>query len=170
MDLLAGDTRTPTFLARNPWGQVPAVELDDGRVLTQSNALLLHFGEGSSFIPTDPVDRAAMLAWMFWEQNSHEPFIAVRRFHVVYHGRDPADLDPALLTRGEAAFDRMNTALTDHDFLVGDDPTLADLALVAYTRLADQGGFDIERFPALPQWVADTEAAFGIAARRRPVV
>ena len=162
MNLAAGDTRTPEFLGINPWGQVPTAVLDDGRALTQSNALLLHFGEGSRFVPADPYDRARMTSWMFWEQNSHEPFIAVRRFRTLYLGHAPEELDPALFIRGEAALARMDEALTDHPFLLGDEPTLADLALVAYTRVAHEGGFHIPRFPALPRWVADVEQAFAI--------
>lgn len=164
MDLAAGDTRTAAFLSINPWGQVPTVVTDDGRALTQSNALLLHFGEGSRFVPADPYARAEMHAWMFWEQNSHEPFIAVRRYRLLYLRQPPEELDPALLTRGHAALARLEMAVSERPFLLGDQPTLADLALVAYTRVAPEGGFDLQPYAALRQWIARMEIAFGITA------
>ncbi len=160
MNLAAGDTRTPEFLGINPWGQVSTAVLDDGRALTQSNALLLHFGEGSRFVPADPYDRAEMHAWMFWKQNSHEPFIAVRRYRLIYLRQTPGELDPALLTRGYAALARLEAAVTEHPFLLGDQPTLADLALIAYTRVASEGGLDLEPYAAVRQWIGRVETTF----------
>ena len=93
-DVMVGASRTPEFLALNPAGQVPAVILDDGRPLAQSNAIILHLAEGSDLIPADPYDRARMLEWMFWEQYSHEPYVAVARFQVRYQGKPVADLEP----------------------------------------------------------------------------
>jgi len=161
--VLNGETRAPAFLALNPAGQVPLVVLADGRPLAQSNAILLYFAEGSALIPPDPYDRAKMLEWMFWEQYSHEPYVAVARFQVRYLGRSPADLDPKLVERARGALARLDAALTGRDFLVGETCTLADIALVAYTRLAPEGGLDLAPYPALAPWIARVEAAIGIA-------
>ena len=161
-DVMAGTTRTPAFLALNPAGQIPLVILPDGRPLSQSNALLLHFGEGTDLVPTDPYERARMLEWLFWEQNTHEPSIAVARFRMLLGGQTRDQLDPALLTRGEAALARMERALEGASFLLGEGLTLADIALVAYTRVAHEGGFDLSPFPAVRAWVARVEAALPI--------
>ena len=138
--VLGGETRTPEFLAMNPAGQVPLAVLDDDRPLAQSNAILLHFADGSDLIPADPYARAKMLEWLFWEQYSHEPYIAVARFQVLYLGKPVADLDSKLVERGHGALTRLDEALTVSPFLVGDGLTLADIALVAYTRMAGDGG------------------------------
>jgi glutathione S-transferase len=161
--VLDGTTRTPAFLALNPAGQVPLVVLDDGRPLAQSNAIILHLAEGSDLIPADPYLRARMLEWMFWEQYSHEPYVAVARFHVKYLGKSVAELDPKLVERGEAALARLETALGADAFLVGADLSLADVALVAYTRVAGEGGFDLARYPRVQAWVRRVEQALGIA-------
>ena len=162
LDVMSGRTRSPEYLALNPAGQVPLVVFDDGRTLAQSNAILLHFGEGSDLIPADPYDRARMLEWLFWEQYSHEPYIAVRRFQLQYLKRDPAQLDAILLERGDAALQRMELALAASDYLVDGWLSLADIALVAYTRLADTGGFDLGRYPAVQAWVARVERDLGL--------
>lgn len=162
-DILKGESRTPAYLALNPAGQVPTVILDDGRALAQSNAIILHFAEGSSLIPPDAYDRAKMLEWMFWEQYSHEPYIAVARFHVKYLGKPMADLEPRLVERGEAALQRMELGLAETPFLVGDGVTLADVAVVAYTRVAHEGGFSLDPYPAVKAWVARVEATLKIA-------
>lgn len=161
-DVMSGVTRTAEFLARNPAGQVPAVVLEDGRVLAQSNAILLYFGEGGPFIPADSYDRARMYEWLFWEQYSHEPYIAVVRFQRLLGGKRADEIEPRLMERGHAALARMEAALTGADWLVGDGPTLADLALVAYTRVAHEGDFDLSAYPAVQAWVARVERAFGI--------
>src|SRR3546814_215421 len=146
-DVMAGATRTAEFLALNPAGQVPTVVLDDGRPLAQSNAIVLHLAERSDLIPTDAYDRARMLEWMFWEQYSHEPYVAVARFQVRYQGRAVADLEPRLVERGRAALQRLEDGLAESPFLVGSSLTLADVALVAYTRLAHEGGFELADYP-----------------------
>ncbi|WGF88821.1 glutathione S-transferase family protein [Marinivivus vitaminiproducens] len=161
-DVLTGATRTPAFLALNPAGQVPVVVLEDGRTLAQSNAILLYFGEGSALVPADAYDRARMYGWLFWEQYSHEPYIAVRRFQMRYLGRKAEDLDPKLEERGHAALARMEDQLARTPFLVGGTPSLADIALVAYTRMADEGGFDLADYPSVQAWIGRTEAALGI--------
>ncbi|MDP1873373.1 glutathione S-transferase family protein [Phenylobacterium sp.] len=162
IDLLKGQTRAPEFMAINPAGQVPVVVLPDGRPLAQSNAIILHLAEGSDLIPADAYARARMLEWMFWEQYSHEPYVAVARFHVVYQGRAVADLDPKLVAKGEGALQRLEDGLADAQFLVGDQLSLADVALVAYTRLAGEGGFDLARYPKVQAWIARVETALPI--------
>jgi len=161
--VLKAETRTPEFLAMNPAGQVPLVLLDDGRPLAQSNAIILHLAEGSRLIPADAYERARMLEWMFWEQYSHEPYVAVARFHVHYLGKAVADLDPKLIERGNGALQRLEDGLKDADFLVGGALSLADVALVAYTRVAHEGGFDLAGYPRVQAWVARVEAGLGIA-------
>lgn len=161
-DVMFGATRSPAFLAVNPAGQVPAVVLEDGRTLAQSNAIIGYFGEGTAFVPDDPHDRARMYEWLFWEQYSHEPFIAVVRFQRLLAGKRADEIEPRLMERGHAALARMEAALAGTDWLVGAGPTLADLALVAYTRVAHEGDFDLSAYPAVRGWIGRVEAAFGI--------
>jgi glutathione S-transferase len=161
--VVAAQSRTPAFLAMNPAGQVPLAILDDGRPLAQSNAIILHLAEGSELIPADAYERARMLEWMFWEQYSHEPYIAVARFQIAYLGKTAADLDPKVMPRGEAALQRMEDGLTAA-FLVGEAVSLADVALVAYTRVAHEGGFDLSSYPKVQAWVGRVEKALNIPA------
>lgn len=162
VDILQGESRTPEFLAMNPAGQVPAVILEDGRALAQSNAIMLHLAEGSVLIPADPYLKAKMYEWLFWEQYSHEPYVAVARFQVAYMGKPVESLDGKLVERGHAALARLENGLSESGFLVGDRLTLADIALVAYTRVAHEGGFDLARYPAVKAWVDRVETALGI--------
>jgi glutathione S-transferase len=162
-DILNAETRTSEFLALNPAGQVPVVVLDDGRPLAQSNAILLHLAQGSDLIPADAYDRARMLEWLFWEQYSHEPYVAVARFQVRYTGKPVAELDPKLVARGASALKRLDDALAATPFLVGDRVSLADISLVAYTRVAHEGGFDLAGYPAVQAWVSRVESALAIA-------
>ncbi|MBC7769689.1 MAG: glutathione S-transferase family protein [Phycisphaerales bacterium] len=157
-----GATRTPEFLAINPAGQVPVAVLSDGRVLAQSNAIMLHLAERSELVPRDAYDRAKMFEWLFWEQYSHEPAIAVRIARKFFLGQSDAELDPALLSKGAAALARMELQLQQTPFLVGDAMTLADIALVAYTRYAHRGGFELRDYPAVKDWVARLESALGL--------
>jgi glutathione S-transferase len=161
--VVAAETRTPEFLALNPAGQVPMVVLDDGRPLAQSNAIILHLAEGSGLIPADAYERARMLEWMFWEQYSHEPYVAVARFQLAYLGKTLADLDPKVMPRGQAALQRMDDGLAHgRAFLVGETASLADVALVAYTRVAHEGGFDLAGYPRVQAWVGRVEQALNI--------
>ncbi|WP_419317740.1 glutathione S-transferase family protein [Caulobacter sp. ErkDOM-E] len=162
VDILQSQSRTPEFLALNPAGQVPAVILDDGRALAQSNAIMLHLAEGSALIPTDAFERAKMLEWLFWEQYSHEPYVAVARFQVSYLGKPVSELDAKLLERGNSALGRLETQLKQTPYLVGEQLTLADIALVAYTRVAHEGGFDLSLYPAVQAWISRVEAALGL--------
>lgn len=161
-DVTTGVTRSPQFLALNAAGQTPTIVLEDGRPLAQSNAIIVHMAEGTDLIPTDAFDRAKMFEWLFWEQYSHEPYIAVVRFRRAIAGQSKAEIEPRLMERGHAALARMEVGLTGRDWLVGEAVSLADLALVAYTRVAHEGDFDLEPYPAIRAWVGRVEEAFGI--------
>ncbi|MBI2262343.1 MAG: glutathione S-transferase family protein [Caulobacterales bacterium] len=161
-DVMSGATRSTDFLRLNPCGQVPAVMFGDGRTLAQSNAIIGFFGEGTPFVPADPWERAKMYEWLFWEQYSHEPYVAVVRFQRAFAGKAAAEIEPRLMERGHAALARMEAALADRDWLVGAGPTLADLALVAYTRVAHEGDFDLAPYVAVRGWIGRVEAAFAI--------
>ncbi|MEM6900916.1 MAG: glutathione S-transferase family protein [Pseudomonadota bacterium] len=164
IDILAGDTQTDAFLQINPVGQVPVARWPDGRTLAQSNAICLYFASStdSNLIPDDPFRRAQMESWLFWEQYSHETAIAVRRFHKHYLKEPDSEIDPALMEKGERALGILEMQLSYTEWLVGEQVSLADLCLVAYTRLAHEGGFDLVKFPAVKEWVARTEDALGI--------
>ena len=163
VDVMTGATRTPEFLAMNPAGQVPTVVLDDGRTLAQSNAIIVHLAEGSDLIPADAYDRARMFEWLFWEQYSHEPYVAVVRFQVAFLGKQPAEVEERLVQRGYAAIQRIEDGLAASAYLVGDRLSLADVACVAYTRVAHEGGFDQTSYPAVHGWISRVEAGLGIA-------
>ena len=158
VEVTSGLTRSAEFLAINPAGQVPALVLEDGRLLAQSNAILLHFGEGTPLVPAEAYERAKVYEWLFWEQYSHEPYVAVRRYLLAFLGKAPEETDPKLFERGSAALARLDAALQGRDWLVGETMTVADMACVAYTRLAHEGGFDLDRYPAVKAWVARCEA------------
>ncbi len=166
IDVTKGETRTPAFLAMNPAGQVPTVLLEDGRALAQSNAIILHLAEGSDLVPADAYQRAKMLEWLFWEQYNHEPTIAVIRFRVRFQKRPREELDPELIKRGEAALARLEQALSGRRYLVGEALSLADIALVAYTRMAGDGGFRLGDYPAMLGWIERLEAELPIKEPR----
>ena len=162
VDIMTGATHTPDYLAMNPAGQVPTVVLEDGRTLAQSNAIILHLAEGSALIPEDAYERAKMLEWLFWEQYSHEPAIAVARFRMKFLGQPREALDPKLVERGEAALARLELQLQQTPFLVGQALSLADVALAAYTRWAHEGGFELVSRPAIREWIGRVELALAI--------
>ncbi len=162
VDAFDGSTRTPEFLALNPSGQVPVLILADGRMLSQSNAMMLHLAEGGDLIPADSYQRAKMFEWLFWEQYSHEPQIAVRIARKHYFRQCDDELDPSLLPKGNAALARMELQLNETPFFAGDALSLADIALVAYTRRAHLGGYRLEDYPAVRRWVARVEELLGI--------
>jgi glutathione S-transferase len=161
IDIMKGESRTPEFLAFNPWGQVPTVVLDDGRALAQSAAIIRYLGRDSDLIPQDAFAAAKMDEWLFWEQYSHEPYVAVCRYHLVYLGKDVSELDPEKVRRGYLALDQMERRLRVARFLV-ETFSLADIALLAYTRLAHEGGFDLGRFPSVQRWITAAEAHLGL--------
>jgi len=162
VDTLKGETRTARFLKLNGAGQVPAVEFDDGRALAQSNAIIRYLARDSDLVPKDAFDAAKMDEWLFWEQYSHEPYVAVCRFHMKYLGRPASDLDPDKVKRGYAALARMEHQLAATRFLVGDDLTLADVSLLAYTRLAHEGGFHLDGYASLRRWIGEAERSLGL--------
>jgi glutathione S-transferase len=152
-----GKTRAPDFLARNPNGRVPLLELDDGRFLPESGAILWYLAEGTRFIPQDKFARAQMLQWMFFEQYSHEPYIAVARFWLAYALKEQLakkqHLVPEWHEKGNAALGVMETHLKTHDWFAGGGYSIADIALYGYTHCAGEGGFDLSRFPAVSRWL-----------------
>lgn len=156
VDANDGSTHDAGFLARNPIGKVPVLELDDGRHLAESNAILLHLAEGTPFLPADPFDRAKAYEWLFFEQYSHEPAIAVRRSLLVYperaHEAEPARME-RLLRAGEQALAVMERRLAAAEWLAGSDFSVADIALYAYTHMAGEGGFDLSRNPGISAWL-----------------
>ena len=139
----------------NPALRVPTVVLDDGRPLAESNAILWYFGDGTPYVPADPYERAQVLQWMFFEQYSHEPYIAVARFLLGYSG-EPARFErqrERLQTGGYAALDALERHLAGPQFLAGDGYTIADISLYAYTHVAHEGDFDLEPYPATREWL-----------------
>jgi glutathione S-transferase len=161
---LTGQTATPQFRALNPFGQVPVVRFDDGQTLAQSNAIILYLAEGSALVPEDAFDRAKMFEWLFWEQYSHEVVIAVRRAKVHLLGQADAEIDPSLLPRGQGILTYMDEHLRRADWFVGSSFSLADLALLPYTRFADQGGFELHRYRAIQAWIRRSEDFLGLPA------
>jgi len=140
----------------NPALRVPTLVLDDGRALGESGAILWLFGEGSRFVPSDAFERAQVLQWMFFEQYDHEPALAVARFWLRYSGRpreEYADRLPERTAAGYRALDALERHLDGRAWLVGDAMTLADIALYAYTHVADEGGFELDRYPAVRAWL-----------------
>lgn len=165
-----GSTRTPEFLAKNPNGKVPIIELDDGRVLAESNAILCWLAEGTPFVPTDPWQRAQALAWMFFEQYSHEPCIAVARFICGWTPIDSprrADL-PRLRERGHQALAVMERHLSAAPWFSGDGYGIADIALHAYTGVADHGGIRLDAYPAIRDWIARVARTPGFVPMPEP--
>jgi glutathione S-transferase len=159
-----GKHREPAYLAKFPFGQVPGIELDDGRCLAQSNAIIRYLARGSQLLPDDDFAQAKIDEWLFWEQYSHEPYIAVCRFHMLYQGKPKDAREPQRVERGEKALDFMNAELAGRMFLVGDKPTIADIALLAYTRVADEGGFDLSARANVRAWIGRCERALGLTA------
>ena len=155
VDILNGASRTPEFLARNPNGKVPLLELDDGRMLAESNAMLCYLAEGSTLLPTERYARGKVLEWLFFEQYSHEPYIATVRFWVHFMGKKDVwrERIAEAMTKGHAALGVMETQLAREPFLAGEHYSIADIALYAYTHVADEGGYDLNAYPAIGAWM-----------------
>ncbi len=155
IDIDKGESRTPAFLEKNPNGRIPVLELSEGVCIAESNAILFYLAEGSRFLPSDRLARALVLQWMFFEQYSHEPFIAVAR-HWLRHGAmtdaQRAQL-PAKRQGGHAALAVMEGHLSRADWFGADNMTIADIALYAYTHVAGEGGFDLAGYPAVQAWL-----------------
>jgi len=163
VDILREETRTPAFLRLNPNAKVPLLELDDGRTLSESNAILNYLASGSALLPQDRFSLAKVLQWQFFEQYSHEPYIAVARFigrylglpeerRAEYHAKQPG---------GHRALRVMEQQLQDTDYLVDNRFSVADISLYAYTHVAPEGGFDLSDYPAIRAWLARIEAIPG---------
>ena len=162
IDTRNGGSRTAEFLKLNSAGQVPTVEFEDGRTLAQSNAIIRYLARGSDLIPADDFAAAKMDEWLFWEQYSHEPYVAVCRFQMVYLGKSASERDPEKVKRGQAALDHMERHLSHNRFMAGDAFSLADVALLAYTRVAHEGGFEIPLDCVVRRWIGDTEKNLGL--------
>jgi glutathione S-transferase len=156
VDILNGETQTEAFLEKNPNGKIPVLELEDGTCLWESNAILNFLAEGTPYLLTEPRLRTQMLQWQFFEQYSHEPSIAVARFIQFYLGLPQERLEEykSMHKRGYKALKVMELQLVRTPFLVGEQFSIADIALYAYTHVAHQGGFDLGQFPAIQQWLA----------------
>lgn len=151
-----GATRSEDYLAKNPNGMVPLLELADGRLLAESNAILLYLAEGTPLLPADHYARGLVYQWLFFEQYSHEPYIAVRKALLTFpeRARDATPERLALtLERGNKALGVMEKHLASHSFFAGDAMSVADIALYAYTHEAGKGGFDLAAYPAVSAWV-----------------
>ncbi len=156
LDITKGETRTPEYLAKNPNGRIPLLETDGGEFLAESNAILFHLAEGTPFLPAEPLERARVLQWMFFEQYSHEPNIATSRFWLHHLEIDEARRQALAQKQegGHAALAVMEGHLNGRrEFFVGKGYTIADIALYAYTHVADEGGFDLGRYPNLRTWL-----------------
>jgi glutathione S-transferase len=159
LDILDGATRTPEFLAKNPNGRIPLLETDDGFRLAESNAILCYLAEGTPFLPAARREHAEVLQWLFFEQYSHEPNIATVRFWM--HGAMTPEREaqiPARRALGYAALDVMERQVETGAYFVGERYSIADIALYAYTHVADEGGFDLGRFPAIRDWLVRVRA------------
>jgi len=153
VDIIKGETQLANFKAVNPAGQIPLLELSDGRRIAESNAIIYFLAEGTPYWPKNAFDQAKCLQWMFFEQYKHEPSIAVARY-IHHYAMDSRKAElPALTERGYGALDVMEGHLADNLWFVGGGPSIADIALYAYTHVAGEGGFDLARYPHLVAWL-----------------
>jgi glutathione S-transferase len=164
INTMKGETRTPEFLARFPMARIPAVEFADGRRLAESNAIIRYLAHGSTLLPGDAFAQAKIDEWLFWEQYSHEPYVATTRYHIVYLKRSLDQREPWRVERGEAALDLLDRTLSSRDWLVGETMTVADIALLPYTRLAHEGGFDLSARKSLRKWIGRCESELGLSS------
>jgi glutathione S-transferase len=163
-DIDRAETRTPEFLRMNPNGRVPVLELEDGRFIPESNAILFYLAEGTQFLPDDRFERAQVLSWAFFEQYSHEPNIASPRYWITHNLPMTEERRVMLEPKrklGYAALGVMEGHLKDREFFVGDRYSIADIALYAYTHVADEGGFDLGSFPSINAWLGRVAAQPG---------
>jgi glutathione S-transferase len=163
-DIDRAETRTPEFLRMNPNGRVPVLELEDGRFIPESNAILFYLAEGTQFLPDDRFERAQVLSWAFFEQYSHEPNIASPRYWITHNLPMTEERRVMLEPKrklGYAALGVMEGHLKDREFFVGDRYSIADIALYAYTHVADEGGFDLGNFPSINTWLERVAAQPG---------
>lgn len=163
IDITRNESRTDAYLKKSPMGQVPMIELDDGRVLAQSNAIIRYLASGSALLPADRFTQAKIDELLFWEQYSHEPYVATSRYHMVYLGRTRDQREAWRVERGEKALDLMQQLIKGKTWFVGDHLSVADIALLAYTRLAHEGGFDLTTRPDVKAWIKRAETALALA-------
>jgi len=159
-DILRGETRTPQFLLKNPNGRIPTLEFEDGQCLAESNAILCYLAAGTAFLPTERLAHAQVMQWMFFEQYSHEPYVATPRFIVRHLAEDHplrAEL-PQRLERGRAALAVMEGHLARHSYFVSERYTIADIALYAYTHVAEDAGLELAPFPGIRDWLVRVAA------------
>ena len=169
IDILAGQTHSAEFLALNPNARIPVLDLSEGIHLWESNAILNYLADGTHFLPNDRFLRSKVLQWQFFEQYSHEPYIAVARYINKYLGM-PAEREAEYEAKrpgGYRALTVMEEALAKNDFFVGEQATIADISLYAYTHVAHEGGFELGRFPAINAWFARIEAISGYVTMDR---
>jgi glutathione S-transferase len=168
VDAAHGGTHTAEFLAMNPNAKVPVLVLEDGRVLAESNAILCYLAEGSPFLPDDRWQRAQVMQWLFFEQYSHEPYVAVARFICLFldEGHPRRNELPRLRERGHQALAVLEQHLQRHEFLVGERWSIADIALFAYTHVAAEGGFELAGYPAILAWLERGRAQSGFVPMR----
>lgn len=167
IDIMKGETLTPEFLERFPRGRIPGVEFEDGRCLAESNAILRYLARGSALLPDDAFTQAKIDEWLFWEQYSHEPYVATTRYHIVYLKRSLDQREPWRVERGEKALDFMERQLGGgRQWLVGETLTIADIAVLAYTRLAHEGGFDLSPRPNVRAWIGRCEDVLALEPAR----
>ncbi|MEG4587453.1 glutathione S-transferase family protein [Microcoleus sp. MOSTC5] len=154
INILEGKTRTPEFLVKNPNCRIPVLEIAPGKFLFESNAIMFYLSEETEFFPTDKFERAQVMQWLFFEQYSHEPFIATSRFwYLIGKAEEYQEALKQKQAPGYAALGVMEQHLAENEFFAGDRYTIADIGLFAYTHVADEGGFDLTRFPAIQTWI-----------------
>lgn len=160
LNILKGKTRTPEFLKINPNGRIPILETESGQHLSESNAILFYLSEGTEFFPSDRFERAKVLQWLFFEQYSHEPYIATSRYWISVLDKANEYRDAVQQKRepGYAALTVMEKHLSSYSFFVGERYTIADIGLFAYTHVAYEGGFDLTNFPAIRAWLERVKA------------
>ncbi|NEQ75180.1 MAG: glutathione S-transferase family protein [Okeania sp. SIO2C9] len=155
IDITKGESRTPEFLQKNPNGKIPVLEIEPEKCLSESNAVLFYLSEGTKFLPTDKWEKAQVMQWLFFEQYSHEPYIATSRYWISILGK-AKEYQAEIKQKqpgGYAALNVMEKHLENHQFFVGNSYTIADICLFAYTHVADEGGFNLSQFPAIQNWI-----------------
>ena len=166
-----GDTRTPEFLALNPAGQIPVVVMDNGELLTQSNAILFHYASGTSLLPVEKLQVVRVLEWQFFEQYSHEPTIAVRRYIQKFLGL-PAERRVEYDAKEEGSYRAlrvMEKRLADNQYLVGENYSIADISLYAYTHVAHEADIDLGEFPGINRWLKNVQNQPGYIGMSPPI-
>lgn len=160
IDILKQESQSPDYLAKNPNGKIPLLELDSGEFIAESNAILNYLADGTALLPSDKLTRAKVLQWQFFEQYSHEPYIAVARFINKYLGLPEDRLADyhSKQAGGNKALSVMEQQLAQTPYLVGDSLTIADISLYGYTHVADEGGFDLSQYPAILRWINNMQA------------